>query len=157
MIETATKIIKIDEESGIFKTKPYHCPEDFPSIGWGFRIPNTKKHDPLPPITMSKEDGDAKLAKLLSAYDKELRSHINTRHIYPKLNPVRQAVLLSMRHQLGMDGLIDFRKMWIGIEAQDWKEAAAQIIDSKAYKQAPARFVRNAQMMRLGELMECYK
>lgn len=155
MIDLATKIIKLDEESGVCALIPYYCSEQYPTIGWGFRI--GEKYAPLPDITITLEEANNRLAAMLKKYHKQLSEHINTRHIYPKLNPVRQAVLLSMRHQLGMDGLIDFRKMWIGIESQDWKEAAAQILDSKAYKQAPARFVRNAQMMRLGELMECYK
>jgi lysozyme len=157
MIEIATKIIKSDEESNVFKTKPYYCSEDYPTIGWGFRIPGTKRNDPLPPITMSQVDGDKKLAKMLRDYHKELSTHINTTHIYPKLNEVRQAVLLSMRHQLGMDGLVNFRKMWVALEAQDYIRAAGECLDSKAAKQAPKRFSRNAQMLSHGELLSHYK
>lgn len=155
MIELATKVIKSDEESNQFKAKPYFCSEGYATYGWGFRI--GEKYAPLPGITITLDEANKRLDGMIKKYHKQLSEHINTRHIYPKLNPVRQAVLLSMCHQVGLDGLIKFRKMWIAIEAQDWKEAAAQILDSKAHKQAPARYVRNAQMMRLGELMDHYK
>lgn len=158
-IEIASKIIKSDEESNVFASKPYHDSKGFPTIGWGFRVPGTKQNDPLPPITISKEDGETMLNSLLSKYDKELSSNINTRHLYPKLNPVRQAVLLSMRHQLGMTGLVGFRRMWIAIEKQDWEEAAIEIMDSDAVKKDKLvdRFQRNADQMRTGELLSHYK
>lgn len=158
-IEIASKIIKLDEESGKFKSKPYYCSKKYPTIGWGFRIPNTNQFDPLPPITMSEADGNKMLAAKLDKYNTELSSNINTRHLYPKLNPVRQAVLLSMRHQLGMTGLVGFRKMWIAIEKQDWDEAAAEIMDSHAVKKDKLvdRFQRNADQMRTGELLSYYK
>jgi len=156
-MQTATKIIKHDEESNIFKSKPYYDSLEFPTIGWGFRIPNTNQGDPLPPITMAQKDGDAMLSKMLKDYDKQLRIHLSTSHIYPKLDIVRQAVLLSMRHQSGLKGLLGFRKMWIAIDQQNWDEAKKQIINSKAYEQAPKRFMRNAEMMLTGELLSCYQ
>lgn len=154
-VEIAKKIIKLDEESGRFAATPYYCSEQFPTYGWGFRIGD--KHAPLPDISITLKEADRRLDEMLKKYHKELSSHILTRHIYPKLNDVRQAVLLSMRHQLGMDGLLKFRKMWVAIEAQDWDEAAVQIINSLAAKQAKQRFERNADQMRTGELLRYYK
>ena len=154
-IETAKKIIKLDEESGNFAPTPYYCSEGYPTYGWGFRIGD--RHAPLPDVSITLGEADKRLDGMLFKYNKELLSHINTRHLYQKLNGVRQAVLLSMRHQLGLDGLLKFRKMWVGIEAQDWLEASRQIMDSKAARQAPHRFQRNADQMRTGELLDYYK
>ena len=148
------KIIKLDEESGIFKTKPYYCSENYPTIGWGFKCGD--KDAPLPEISMTLESGNKKLDSLIASHEKNLREHINTRHIYPLLNDARQAVIISMAYQLGFAGMLKFRKMWVAIEQQDYDKAAAEILDSKAAKQAPNRFARNAEMMRTGDILNYY-
>ena len=153
-IELASKIIKADEESNRFKGRAYYCSEGYPTIGWGFKC--GEKNAPLPDISMTKSDGDKKLESLIAAHDKNLREHINTRHIYPAINDARQAVLISMAYQLGFAGLLKFRKMWIAIERQDYDDAARQIMDSLAAKQAKNRYERNAEMMRTGKLLNYY-
>jgi lysozyme len=153
-IDLASKIIKLDEESNKFKERPYYCSEKYPTIGWGFKC--GEKNAPLPLITMAKEAGDKKLESLIVAHDKNLREHINTRHIYPSLNDARQAVIISMAYQLGFAGLLKFRKMWVAIERQDYVDAANQIMDSLAARQTPNRYKRNAEMMRTGKILQYY-
>ena len=142
LVEICRVILQNDEG---WRSVPYYCSEGFPTIGYGFKIGN--KGEPLPEITMTLEEGRKNLYLLIDDAINTLSGHINTRHIFNQLAPVRQAVLVSMFHQLGFTGLLKFRKMWIGIEAQNYGEAANQILDSKAARQAPARFQRNAQMM----------
>ncbi|HBJ74814.1 MAG TPA: lysozyme [Syntrophaceae bacterium] len=69
--------------------------------------------------------------------------------IYP--DPVRKAVLISMAFHLGRAGLLGFKKMWAALMALDYNEAANQILDSKAARQCPKRYIELSKMMRTGE------
>jgi lysozyme len=67
------------------------------------------------------------------------------------LNPARQAVLVSMAFQLGVDGLADFRRAMAAMEAGQWDKAAVEFLDSKvAREQSPERWQRHAKQIRMG-------
>lgn len=154
-IETAKKIIRIDEG---FRVKPYYDHLKYPTIGYGFRVPGTARHDPLPPIEMTRDGAEV----LLSSKIKEVVSALSYNDfskIYPKLNSVRQAILISMAFQLGVYGLLKFKGMRSGLAANDYDKAADEIIDSSAWRdpKTRARFQRNADQMRTGELLDYYK
>lgn len=151
--EFATIILRVDEG---FEEKPYHCSEGYPTIGYGFRIPNTNKGDPLPDMEMTREEADSKLAVCIESAYKTLAGHINTVRAFGKLSDIRQAVLISMCHQVGFVGLVKFTNMWKAIAENDFDRASAEVLDSVAAKQAPNRFERNAEMMRTGQLVGYY-
>lgn len=147
-------IIKLEEESGVFKEKPYYCSEGFPTIGWGFKC--GEKNQPLPKITMTLEQGEKDLGVRIYSLEQTFKTHLNTRHLWPKLSEVRQAALLSMAYQIGFVGLLKFRKMWVAIEKNNFIEAASEILNSLAAKQAPNRFKRNSEMMSLSKYPKYY-
>jgi lysozyme len=155
MIEIAKKILRIDEG---FREKPYYCHLKFPTIGYGFRIPNTKQHDPLPPITMTRAAAEDLLDKKVRENEKILASN-DFKEIWPALNDVRKAVLVSIAFQVGMYGLLKFRQMRVGLSNLDYQKASDEIIDSAAYRDPKTRdrFTRNAQMMLTGKLLDYYK
>lgn len=65
---------------------------------------------------------------------------------------VRQGVLLSMAYQLGMAGLLKFRRMWAAVREGDWDRAADEALDSTvAREQTPARWQRHAERLRTGK------
>lgn len=70
---------------------------------------------------------------------------------YTKLDPVRQKVLIDMRLNLGMAGLLEFKRMIVALAAQDYERAADEMEDSKWYPQVKTRGVRLVEMMRTGE------
>lgn len=151
-IELAKKIAKLDEG---WRDKPYYCSAGYPTIGFGFRIPGTKKGDKLPVMRMELKAGLDRLDKLLKESDHSLS--INKKEVYTSLEPLRKAVILSMAHQLGFSGVLGFKNMWKALEAKDYKRAAVEILDSKAAKQdAPARFKRNSYMMATNEMSTYY-
>lgn len=68
-----------------------------------------------------------------------------------ELDQVRRAVLISMGYQLGLAGVLNFRRMLAALERGDHEEAAREVLDSKAAReQAPRRYREFAAMLRTG-------
>lgn len=67
------------------------------------------------------------------------------------LDEVRQGILLNMSYQMGVDGLLAFKKMLAAVEAHNWYEAARQMKDSTWYRQTPNRAERLIKQMQTGE------
>ena len=55
-----------------------------------------------------------------------------------------QITIISLAFQLGLPRYQKFEKHHAAIEARDWKEAAAQLRNSKLYRQTPQRTERHA-------------
>ena len=70
------------------------------------------------------------------------------------LDDVRQNVLLEMCFNLGAPRLNQFYKMWEAVERRDFKEAAAQMLDSKWAQQVGQRAITLSAMMKSGEWPE---
>lgn len=68
-----------------------------------------------------------------------------------RLNEPRQAAVLNMAFQMGVDGLLEFKKTIYHIQNSMWKEAYLAMLDSTWAKQTPARAERVATQMRDGE------
>jgi lysozyme len=66
------------------------------------------------------------------------------------LNVTRREVLVEMIFQLGLNGVLGFKKMIEALEAMDYEKAADEILDSKAARQCPERFQEYADLMRVG-------
>lgn len=69
---------------------------------------------------------------------------------FEELDPVRQAVLLDMAFNLGVDGLLEFHHTLKAVRAGDWKAAAAGMTDSLWARQVKGRAYRLAEIMRTG-------
>ena len=67
------------------------------------------------------------------------------------LDSVREGVLIDMAFQLGRSGLMKFKKMLAALCIDDFDEAAAQILDSKAAKQCVKRYKELSKLMKQGE------
>ena len=61
-----------------------------------------------------------------------------------------------MAFNLGKSRLSGFRKMIAAVTAEDWEEAARQMIDSAWYRQVKSHGERNVEVMRTGELVADY-
>lgn len=63
--------------------------------------------------------------------------------------PVEVVLVTShMAYNLGLTGLNNFKKMWAGIENNDYETAADEMLDSKWYRQVPARAQKLSDRMR---------
>ena len=76
----------------------------------------------------------------------------NNLEFFPELNDVRQMVMISMCFNLGVKGILDFKKMIDALANKDYDTAANEILDSKARHQTGDRYEKLADMMRTGEL-----
>ena len=57
-------------------------------------------------------------------------------------------VVVEMCFQMGWDGCHDFVKMWAALEAENYSEAAAEMLDSEWVKQTPDRAKELAAFIR---------
>ena len=84
----------------------------------------------------------------LASHHRELEAHIAC---YRALDDVRQAVLLDMRHNLGLTGLLAFKNMLKALAAGDYQEAASEMLRSVWSIQVKQRAQRLARMMNSGQ------
>lgn len=64
-----------------------------------------------------------------------------------ELHEDAQVTIISLAYQLGLPRYQLFEKHHASIELRDWKEAAAQLRNSRLYRQATARTERHARRL----------
>ena len=67
------------------------------------------------------------------------------------LDDARHGVLVNMAFNLGIDGLLGFRKFLKALEARDFASAAVEMMDSRWAKQVGARATRLRDQILTGE------
>lgn len=67
-----------------------------------------------------------------------------------KLDEARQGVLLNMAFQMGVDGLLKFKRTLEYVRVGDYKTAAAGMLVSLWFSQTPKRAMRLSKQMRTG-------
>lgn len=67
------------------------------------------------------------------------------------LNEPRQAVLIGMAFQMGVDGLMGFKNTLAKVQAGDYSAAAEGMLNSRWAAQTPARAHRMARQMQTGD------
>jgi lysozyme len=145
--------ILVKEEG--FREKPYYDTESIPTYGYGFVCAN--KYDPLPDISITQEDAIKRLLDLVEGNEKTMTNNPDLYRAYQPCNDNQKAILLSMAHQIGIYGILKFKNMLSALYRADYNEAANQMLDSLAARQTPARWKRNAEQMRTGELNSYYE
>lgn len=119
------------------RRKPYRCTEGYLTIGVGLNLDAGITEDEAIWLLQNRLKG---IIAQLEQYD-----------WYTKLDPIRQKVLIDMAYNLGMAGLLKFRRMIAAIELGDYEAAADQMLDSRWARQVKTRADRLAEMMRTGE------
>lgn len=136
-----------------YRDKPYKCPTGHWTIGHGFNleahgIPNEEfknwEWDREKAQTMLLDE----LADIIAVLDSRFPAWRE------KLDPVREAVVLSSFYQLGVNGALAFKNTIKHVQSGDWEGAAQGIMASRWAKQDPERAQRNADAMRTGKLPE---
>lgn len=115
---------------------PYRCTAGVLTVGYGTAFPLTEQE-----------------AHLLLRHRLQLVLDQCERRFswWSKLSPARQQVVASMGYQLGISGLMGFRRMLAAIDAGNYRLASDEMLDSKwAISDSPARARRLAQMMTRG-------
>ena len=151
-IEISGRMLKKEEG---FREKPYLCSEGFPTVGYGEKIGN--KYDALPNVTRTEPEAYKKMLNMNEVNEKTFLNNPDIYRCYYHLSDNRKAVLLSIAYQIGIYGVLKFKKMLAALERADYSAAADEMTSSLAAKQTPARWQRNADQMRRGELNAFYK
>lgn len=118
----------------------YKDTEGFWTVGVGHLLKS-----PCDPISL--EYAGKLLKEDIAIAKNELRSKVP---VYAELDPVRQYVLLSMCFNLGVGKLLQFKKMLLALESKNYVAAAAEMKDSKWYRQVKSRGEKLCYMMSNG-------
>ena len=76
--------------------------------------------------------------------ESELRERLP---FFENLSSIRQEILISMGYNLGINGLLKFKKMLAALENYDYELAADEMLDSKWATQVKGRARDLAQLM----------
>ena len=139
-------IIKLEEG---YVSREYHCSEGFRSIGYGRKLSNIKFETLGNTVAIEKEEivfVRQRIADIIS------KLSVNKKIAWCKCNEQRQAILISLAYQVGVDGILKFKKMWAAIEMSNFEEASRQMLDSLWAKQTKNRALRHAKTMKDGTL-----
>ena len=125
-------INSIKEHEG-FVSDVYKDSLGFDTVGYGTKMP------------LSKEEAELILKHRLN--DK-INKIIEKKPIILTLPQDKQFVLFEMAYQLGVGGLLKFKKMWKAIKEKDYTEASIEMLDSRWANQTPSRAKELSERMR---------
>ena len=126
-------IEEIKQEEG-FSGTVYKCTEGFDTVGYGTKLPLTK------------EESELILNHRLNQTKAQLTSYLYDLDIKQEA----WDILFNMAYQLGVNGVLKFKKMIEALRVKNYKEASKQGLDSLWAKQTPNR--ANRLMKRMSEL-----
>jgi lysozyme len=122
-----------------FRAKPYRCTAGRLTIGYGTNLDEGLTDDEA-------------MFLLESRVHAAVLDCLRTWPWFTQLDQVRQGVLVQLRYQLGLAGLLGFRRMLAAFGAKDFESAAKELLDSKLARQdSPARAHRLAHQLRTGK------
>jgi len=82
---------------------------------------------------------------------KECKRDMENYFWYISLDDIRKRVILDMRYNLGLGGLLSFKNMIKALKEKDYMKASQEMLDSKWADQVKTRATRLAKMMETGE------
>ena len=129
---------KLKQSEGL-RLKPYRDSEGYLSIGYGRCLDAKGISRAEAEILL-----DADIYHASAQYLKLPWSKVKS------LNENRRRVIVEMIFNLGLGGVLNFKRMWAAIERADFDQAADEMLDSKWHKQVKGRAIRMADEMRNG-------
>jgi len=111
----------------------------FPTVGVGRNLATRG---------LSRDEIEYLLNNDIRAVRDEVRARLHD--IWPLLNDARKDAICDMAFNLGVAGLLQFRRMLSALRRQDWDGAAREMLDSLWAQQVGERARRLAAMMRSG-------
>jgi len=121
-----------------FSDEPYRCPAGYWTVGYGhFMGQGGCKISQRVADALLDEDIDKATFGVASLG-------------FDFLDQARTEVLIEMAFNLGLKGLMRFKKMMAALEAENYEAAADEMLDSKWAKQVTRRAVELSDVMRSG-------
>lgn len=118
-----------------FRAKPYFDSLGVGTIGYGI-------------TWITENEADMLLSARLQESIGLVEGYIENEGI--SIDDFRLGILAEMVYQLGFHGLLKFKKMWRAIRDMDYEAAAAEMKDSRWFKQTPVRAGNLADKMARG-------
>jgi len=119
-----------------FKKKPYKDTRGVWTIGHG--------------LTYIREEESKYIVKIRIS---EIRRKMKKYDWFNELNYDRKSVIISMCYQLGMRGMLNFKKTVRLLEEKEYEKASLEMLDSKWALQTPNRAAELAEIIRTGKIM----
>jgi len=139
MREDAEKVLRLLRLHESYRQHPYQCSAGILTVGYGRNLIDNGISEPEARYLLV-NDVTAAWSKLTAAVPS-----------FSELDPVRRAVLLDMAVNLGIRGLLKFKKMLAAIQDGNYELAAAEMVNSMWHGQVKTRAVRLETMMASGE------
>ena len=129
-----------------------HDVDGIDHIGWGINLEEQLADELLEYLGVEDEDDIQTITQDQADYLRDwfIDNSIKDCHaiygedFFNALSDLRQEVLVNLAYNLGVSRLKGFRKMNKAILAEDWTEAAVQMLDSKAARQTGDRYPKLA-------------
>lgn len=131
-------IAQLKRQEGL-RLKPYRCSAGKLTIGYGRNLEDNG---------ISREEAEEMLANDVDAAERAVRGRYSW---FEKLNKERQAVIINMVFNLGIDGFDKFRKTIGYIERGDFENAGEEMLTSNWAKQVGGRAKELSEIMKKGE------
>ena len=141
---TIKRILAFEEG---FRLKPYLCSAGYVTIGFGTKLHNLKGMNPANfPLTINEKIATEMLNDDLEEVINALQrsKHGKT---FNGLSQTRKDIIISMAYQLGVSGVMKFKKTWKYLAAEMYDAAAVEMLDSKWNLDTPERAGRHAIVM----------
>lgn len=120
------------------RLKPYKCTGDKWTIGYGRNLED-RGITQAEALTLLKND----IADVMAKLSVEIPFYLD-------LDPARRDVLTNMAFQIGVAGLMKFKKTLQYVKADWYEKAAYEMLDSRWAKQTPSRAKELSEQMRTG-------
>jgi lysozyme len=133
--------------------KVYICPAGYPTIGVGRNLetnPLTNEELKVCGDYMHGITKNAAFYLLRNDIERVVKDCKKKISFWEQLDDERKYALLDMCFQLGLGGLLKFKNMLKAMGVGNFKEAAAQCLDSQYAKQTPSRAKRIAKTIECG-------
>lgn len=138
------KLIESVKEHEGLRLKPYRCTAGKLTIGYGRNLEDNgiKLHEAEQMLELD-------LAIVSNELNEALKKQPFQFGLYAKPQYV-QNVLIEMAFQLGVDGLLKFKKTLKLVKDGDYKGASVEMLNSQWFKQTPQRAKNLSKIMREG-------
>jgi lysozyme len=107
---------------------------------------NTRGYGENLEIPVSEKKAEAILIFDVNECIKQVMKH----EWFTELNDIRQNVIINMVYNIGLQGLLQFKKMIQAIQDEDFEKASKEMLDSKWSQQTGKRSIELSLQMKTG-------
>ena len=143
------QLIKYEEG---YRSNPYYCSEGYPTVGIGKKI--GPKGAPLEMYGFTVSESIA--LQWLNEEVELAASSLIKLEWFKSCSPDIRVILVSMAYQMGVSGLLKFKKMIKAIECEDWLLASSEAKDSRWHKQTQKRATRHCRVLAGESILDVY-